>query len=74
MRSCLPVETVSVIVYCYSALLAMEKVLKMGCIPSKKDGAQQAMSQGESARAVGIEEWKPNVICSIIQRTNNEKH
>lgn len=24
--------------------------------------------------AVGIEVWKPNVICSIIQRTNNEKH
>lgn len=73
-------EIVSVTVYCYSALLAMEKLLKMECIASKKKKKDSWGSAGnESGNKwkicdVGIEEWKPNVICSIIQRTNNERH
>lgn len=51
----------------------------MYCFKKKKKKDSWGSAGNESGNKwkicdVGIEEWKPNVICSIIQRTNNERH
>lgn len=77
MRSCLPVEIVSVTVYRYGVLLAMERALKTECIASEKESWGSGTNKSGNkckTRAVGIEEWRSNVICSIIQRPNNKTY